>query len=102
MLSVFLTTLIFPLIVAVICRFITYNLDLFNVSLSGRSGASQITSSVNPLIVILEYVPNNIDTVLITINIPAFTTTLNMIKDATTTVVIAKSENTLYLDIYNS
>lgn len=49
MLSGFLTTLIFPLIVAVIYRFITYNLDLFNVSLSGMSGANLIASSGNPL-----------------------------------------------------
>lgn len=46
-LSGFLTTLIFPLIVAVICRFITYNLGLFNVSLSGGTVTSQVASSGN-------------------------------------------------------
>lgn len=61
----FLTTSIFALIVAIICGFTTYNLGLFNVSLSGSS-ASQVASGGNPLMVILDAVPNNIGTVLIT------------------------------------
>lgn len=65
-LSGFLTTLIFPLIVAVIYRFITYNLGLFNVSLSSGTVTSQVASSGNPLMVILNAVPNNIENVLIT------------------------------------
>ncbi|MEG0856064.1 MAG: dicarboxylate/amino acid:cation symporter [Terrisporobacter sp.] len=61
----FLTTSIGALIVAIICGFITYNLGLFNVSLSG-SGASEIATSGNPLMVILDAVPSNIGTVIIT------------------------------------
>lgn len=42
--------------------------------------------------------------ILITINIPMdmFTTTLNVMGYAATSVVVAKSENTLYVDVYNS
>lgn len=65
-LSGFLTTSIFALIVAVIGGFITYNLGFFNVSLSGSTGAGQVASSGNPLMIILDAVPNNIGTVLIT------------------------------------
>lgn len=61
----FLATSICALIVAVICGFITYHLGLFNVSISG-DGDSQVASSGNPLMVILDAVPNNIGTVLIT------------------------------------
>lgn len=61
----FLATSICALIIAIICGFITYHLGLFNVSISG-SGASQVASSGNPLMVILDAVPNNIGTVLIT------------------------------------
>ena len=61
----FLATSICAMIVAIICGFITYHLGLFNVSISGN-GASQVASSGNPLMVILDAVPNNIGTVLIT------------------------------------
>lgn len=61
----FLATSTCALIIAIICGFITYHLGLFNVSISG-SGASQVASSGNPLMVILDAVPNNIGTVLIT------------------------------------
>lgn len=62
----FLTTSTFALIVAVICGFITYKLGFFNVSISETSGVSQVASSPNPLMVILDAVPNNIASVLIT------------------------------------
>ena len=62
----FLTTSTFALIVAIICGFITYKLGFFNVSISGSSGAAEVATSPNPLMVILDAVPNNIGTVLIT------------------------------------
>ena len=62
----FLTTSTFALIVAIICGYTTYKLGLFNVSISGTSGAAQVATSPNPLMVILDAVPNNIGTVLIT------------------------------------
>ena len=62
----FLTTSIFALIVAIICGFTTYKLGFFNVSISGSSGVAEVATSPNPLMVILDAVPNNIGTVLIT------------------------------------
>lgn len=62
----FLTTSTFALIVAIICGFITYKLGFFNVSISGSSSAAEVATSPNPLMVILDAVPNNIGTVLIT------------------------------------
>lgn len=62
----FLTTSTFALIVAIICGFITYKLGFFNVSISGSSGTAEVATSPNPLMVILDAVPNNIGTVLIT------------------------------------
>lgn len=62
----FLTTSTFALIVAIICGFITYKLGFFNVSISGSSGVAEVATSPNPLMVILDAVPNNIGTVLIT------------------------------------
>lgn len=61
----FLITSIGALIVAIIGGFITYKLGLFNVSISGNS-SSQVASSGNPLMIILDAVPNNIGTVFIT------------------------------------
>lgn len=63
----FLTTSIIALIIAIICGFITYRLGFFNVSITG-SGTSQVASSSNPLMVILDAVPNNIGTVMTTNN----------------------------------
>ena len=62
----FLTTSTFALIVAIICGFITYKLGFFNVSISGASSTTEVATSPNPLMVILDAVPNNIGTVLIT------------------------------------
>lgn len=59
----FLTTSIFALIIAVICGFIAYNLGVFNVSISG-SGTSQVVTSSNPLMVLIDAIPNNITSVL--------------------------------------
>lgn len=61
----FLTTSIVALIVAIICGFITYHLGFFNVSITG-SGTTEVASSSNPLMVILDAVPNNIGTVMVT------------------------------------
>ena len=61
----FLTTSIFALIIAIICAFIAYNLGVFNVSLSG-SGTSQVNSGSNPLMVLIDAVPNNIASVFST------------------------------------
>ncbi len=58
----FLTTSIIALIVAIICGFITYHLGFFNVTISGSS-TTQVASSSNPLMVILDAVPNNIGSV---------------------------------------
>ena len=51
--------------VAIICGFITYHLGFFNVSISG-SGTAEVASTTNPLMVILDAVPNNIGTVMTT------------------------------------
>lgn len=61
----FLTTSAVALIVAIICGFITYHLGFFNVSITG-SGTTEVASSSNPLMVILDAVPNNIGTVMVT------------------------------------
>lgn len=61
----FLVTSIGALIAAIIGGFISYKLGLFNVSISGNS-ANQVASSANPLMIILDAVPNNIGTVFIT------------------------------------
>ena len=61
----FLTTSFIALAVAIICGFITYHLGFFNVSISG-SGTAEVASTTNPLMVILDAVPNNIGTVMTT------------------------------------
>lgn len=55
----FLTTSIFALIVAIICGFTAYKLGVFNVTLNG-SANSQVSNSTNPLMVLIDSVPNNI------------------------------------------
>lgn len=61
----FLTTSIFALITACIFGFIAYNAGLFNVNISSNDIASVTTSSSsNPLLVILNAVPNNIASTL--------------------------------------
>lgn len=61
----FLTTSIFALIVAIICGFTAYKLGVFNVTLNG-SAASQVSSSTNPFMIIIDAVPNNITSVFST------------------------------------
>ncbi|MGL5313215.1 MAG: dicarboxylate/amino acid:cation symporter [Peptostreptococcaceae bacterium] len=61
----FLTTSVLALIIAVICGFIAYNLGVFNVSIAG-SGTSQVSATSNPLMVIIDAVPNNITSILTT------------------------------------
>ncbi len=61
----FLTTSIFALLIALVCGYIAYNLGVFNVSVSGSSGAQASTAS-NPLMILIDSVPNNILTVFST------------------------------------
>lgn len=61
----FLTTSIFALIVAIICGFTAYKLGVFNVTLNG-SATSQVSNTTNPLIVLIDAVPNNITSVFST------------------------------------
>lgn len=61
----FLTTSVFALIVAIICGFTAYKLGAFNVTLDG-SAASQVSSSTNPFMVIIDAIPNNITSVFST------------------------------------
>lgn len=61
----FLITSIFALIVAIICGFTAYKLGIFNVTLNG-SATSQVSNTTNPLMVIIDAVPNNITSVFST------------------------------------
>ena len=61
----FLTTSVFALLIALICGYIAYNLGAFNVSVSGNSSIEASTAS-NPLMILIDSVPNNIFTVFST------------------------------------
>lgn len=61
----FLTTSVFALITAVIFGFISYKAGFFNVKLSANTASSVTTANgENPLLVILNAVPNNIANVM--------------------------------------
>ncbi|HAX72523.1 MAG TPA: dicarboxylate/amino acid:cation symporter [Firmicutes bacterium] len=61
----FLTTSIMALIIAVVCGFTAYQLGVFNVSVTGTT-STQVSVSGNPLMVILDAVPNNIASIMTT------------------------------------
>ncbi|MGL4373972.1 MAG: dicarboxylate/amino acid:cation symporter, partial [Turicibacter sp.] len=61
----FLTTSIFALVIAIVCGFTAYQLGVFNVSINGDA-TSLVCVSGNPLMVILDAVPNNIASVMST------------------------------------
>lgn len=59
----FLTTSVFALIAAGTIGYIVYKMGLFNVALEGNTSV-EVTAGQNPLMVILDAVPNNIFSVL--------------------------------------
>lgn len=60
----FLTTSIFALVMAGIFGFMANRLGFFNVTVNGMSTEAEVISSNNPLLVLVDIIPNNISAVL--------------------------------------